>query len=181
MVGGAFDQRESEQFFGCKKPFLPLSARNDILVFESEPLEKDIVIAGSITAKLWISSDRPDTDFTIKLVDVYPPSVDFPQGFSMNISDGILRVRYRNYWEDPELMIPGKIYEIDVEAFPTANRFSAGHKIRIDISSSNYPHFDINHNTGDPEGEGQVMVQALNTVHFDKNRPSHVLLPIVDI
>ena len=87
----------------------------------------------------------------MKLVDEYPPNADYPEGFAMNLTDGILRVRYRDSWERPQLMTPGKVYAIRIDAFPTSNRFKRGHRIRIDISSSNFPHFDANPNTGDPE------------------------------
>jgi putative CocE/NonD family hydrolase len=179
MVGGAFDQVENETIFGAKVPYLPLEARHDVLVFETEVLTADTIIAGSIRAHLWISSDCVDTDFTIKLIDLYPISSDYPQGFAMNITDGIKRVRYRKSYEHPELMSPNKIYEIEIEAFSTANNFVKGHRIRFDVSSSNYPHFDINHNTGDPEGKGNVMVKARNKVYMDNIHHSYVLLPII--
>ena len=152
MRGGAFDQVEDQRFFGCRPPYLPLSSRSDVLVFETGALEEDCEVTGPVAAELWISSDCPDTDFTIKLVDVYPPSEDYPLGFSMNVTDGILRVRYRDSWENPSCMEKGKIYKIMVEAFPTSNLFAKGHKIRLDVSSSNFPHFDVNPNTGESEG-----------------------------
>ncbi|WP_020613681.1 CocE/NonD family hydrolase [Sediminispirochaeta bajacaliforniensis] len=180
MRGGAYDQKEGDRFFGSKKPYLPLEARDDIVVFQTSILDEDKVIAGPIKARLWISSDCKDTDFTIKLIDVYPISESYPQGFAMNITDGIMRVRYRNSFENPELMVPGEIYEVFVEAFSTANLFKKGHRIRIDVSSSNYPHFDVNHNTGDPEGKGQVMLKAKNRLYLDKEHASYVDLPIVN-
>lgn len=180
MVGGAFDQREDPRFFGSTPPYLPLASRNDILVYQTPMLDRAVTVAGPIKAKLWISSDCPDTDFTIKLVDVHPANEDYPHGFAMNLTDGILRVRYRDSWERPELMVPGQVYLIEVEAFATANKFEVGHRIRLDISSSNYPHFDLNPNTGYPEGEGQVTVKARNKIFMDAYRPSCVILPVVD-
>ena len=179
MQGGAFDQREGPQVFGCQEPYLPLSARPDILVFETAPLEADVEITGSIEAKLWIASDRPDTDFTLKLIDLYPPNEDYPEGFAMNLTDGIMRVRYRQSWEQPQMLTPGEAAQITVAAFPTSNLFKKGHKIRLDVSSSNFPHFDVNPNTGAPEGMGQVRQRARNRLFVDLARPSHVLLPLI--
>jgi putative CocE/NonD family hydrolase len=156
-----------------------LSARPDVLVFETAALEEDVEVTGAIEAKLWISSDRPDTDFTIKLIDVYPPNEDYPDGFAMNVTDGIQRVRYRKSFETPEMLNPGEITEVTVRAFPTSNLFKKGHKIRLDVSSSNFPHFDVNPNTGAPEGKGETRAVAKNTIHLDAAHPSHVVLPII--
>jgi len=120
-----------------------------------------------------------DTDFTAKLIDVYPPSEDWPEGFDLNLTDGIVRARYRDSPERQTLMEPGEVYEITVEPFPTANLFQAGHRIRVDISSSNYPRFDLNPNTGEPLGRATRMIPADNTIYHDAARPSHVVLPIV--
>ena len=179
MVGGAFDQREDGRFFGSEVPGRALADRPDVLVFQTEPLSEDIEVTGAIEADLWISSDCPDTDFTIKLVDVYPPNEDYPFGFAMNVADGIARVRYRDSWEEPSLMTPGEVYRVRVSAFPTSNLFHKGHLIRLDISSSNFPHFDLNYNTGEPEGKATGSHVAHNTVFADATRPSHVMLPIV--
>jgi putative CocE/NonD family hydrolase len=179
MVGGAFDQREGPRFFGLHEPYLPLAARSDVLVFETEPLAQDTEVTGPIVAHLHIVSDRPDTDFTLKLIDVHPPNEDYPEGFAMNLTDGIARARYRKSWENPEPLIPGEPTELEIAAFPTSNLFKAGHRIRLDISSSNFPHFDVNPNTGDPEGVGLTRQVARNTVYVDATRPSRVILPIV--
>jgi len=179
MEGGAFDQRESERFFGCKPPYLPLATRPDVLVFQTPPLAADIEVIGPISVKLWVASNCPDTDFTAKLIDVYPPGADYPDGYAMNITNGILRCRYRNAWEKPEMMEPGTIYEITVDAFPTANLFKTGHRIRLDISSSNFPHFDVNPNTGEPEGQSRRTRIATNTIYLDTAYPSHLVLPVV--
>ncbi len=179
MVGGAFDQREREDFFGSTEPFRPLADRDDVLVFQTEPLESAVEVTGPLVVKLWISSDCPDTDFTAKLVDVYPPNEDYPEGFAMNVTDGIIRCRYRDSWEEPSLMAPGEVYEVTIEAFPTSNLFAAGHRIRIDVSSSNYPHFDLNFNTGEPEGMATGSRVATNTVWMTAERPSHAIVPIV--
>ncbi len=179
MEGGAYDQVEDVRFFGSKAPYLPLAARHDVLVFQSPPLENDLDVTGTIFAKLWVSSTCRDTDFTIKLIDVHPPSADYPCGFAMNLTDGILRCRYRDSWESPRLMEPGEVYQITVEAFATSNLFKRGHRIRLDISSSNFPHFDVNTNTGEPEGTARRIEVATNTVYMDRARPSHLLLPVV--
>jgi len=179
MRGGAFNQVEDQRFFGCRPPYLPLSSRPDILVFETEPLEADCEVTGPVAAELWVSSDCPDTDFTMKLVDVYPPSEEYPCGFAMNVTDGILRARYRDSWEHPSLMEEGVIYRLRVEAFPTSNLFVRGHRIRLDISSSNFPHFDVNPNTGEAEGSGRLARVALNTVYMGGAHPSRLILPIV--
>ena len=97
----------------------------------------------------------------------------------MNITDGILRARYRNSWEHPSPLTPGEAVEIAIEAFPTSNLFKRGHRIRVDISSSNFPHFDVNPNTGEPEGTGLTRQIARNSVFVDAARPSRVILPIV--
>lgn len=179
--GGGFDQREEPRFYGCTRPGLPLNARPDILSFETEPLERDVAVVGPIEVKLWISSDRTDTDFTAKLVDVHPPTADDPRGFALNLTDGILRCRYRDSWERPSPMEPGVIYAITIRPFATANVFKAGHRIRLDISSSNFPKYDVNPNSGEPEGQAGVKLKALNRVWLDRTRPSHVVLPIVEL
>ena len=179
MVGGAFDQREAPQFFGSKAPYRPLAERPDLLVFQTEALELDIEVTGPIRVNLWISSSCPDTDFTAKLIDVYPPNPDYPEGYAMNLTDGVLRVRYRDSWEHPSLMVPGTVYPIHIDAFPTGNLFRRGHRIRIDISSSNFPHFDANPNTGEPEAKAESTRVATNVVYMDVSRPSHLILPVI--
>ena len=170
----------SQGFFGSRPPYLPLASRPDILVFQTPPLPADTEVCGPIQVRLWISSNCPDTDFTAKLIDVYPPNEDYPQGFAMNLTDGIMRARYRDSWIEPRFMTPGEVYELTIEPFPTCNLFKAGHRIRLDISSSNFPHFDVNPNTGEPEGRGLRTRIALNRVFMDRDRPSHLVLPIID-
>jgi hypothetical protein len=177
--GGAYDQREDSRFFGCGASGLPLSARSDVLAFETAPLPEDVAIIGPIMVELWVSSNAPDTDFTAKLIDVYPPSADFPTGFAMILSDSIFRCRYRKSWENPESILPGKPFPILIELFATANLFKAGHQIRLDISSSNFPKFDVNPNTGEPEGTGRTYNIARNTVHMAVALPSKITLPLV--
>lgn len=180
MIGGAFDQREQDRFFACASPGRDLKDRPDVISFETAPLDQDMTVAGPIRARLWVSSDCPDTDFVIKLVDVHPANSDFPKGFAMNVTDGILRARYRDSWEKPDMMEPGTVYEIDIELFATANTFRKGHKVRVDIASSNFPHFDINPNTGEPEGAWTSTVRARNRVFMDTKRPSCIYLPVLE-
>lgn len=179
MFGGAFDQRTHAGIYGAVAPFGPLAKRSDILVFETLPLTGNVEVTGPVSARLWVSSSAPDTDFTIKLVDVYPPSPDYPEGYAMNLTHGILRARFRNSFERPELMVPGQVYEIEITAFPTSNLFQAGHRIRLEVSSSNFPHFDVNPNTGAPAGQVGPRVVAHNRVHFGPSTPSQVVLPIM--
>jgi putative CocE/NonD family hydrolase len=177
---GAYHQEEREGIYGAKPPYLPLSARPDVVVFQTEPLASDVEVVGPIVVQLHASSTSLDTDFTAKLVDVHPPSSDFPSGFEMNLTDGILRARYRNGPERQQLMNPGEIYRFEIEPFPTANVFKRGHRIRVDISSSNFPRFDVNPNTGEPLGMNRRMENGDNTLYHDALRPSHVVLPIVE-
>ena len=132
-----------------------------------------------MTVRLWVASDGPDTDFTAKLIDVHPPSADYPDGFAMNLTEGLLRVRYRDSWERPTLMVPGEVYAITIELFPIGNLFVPGHRLRLDISSSNFPHFDVNPNSGEPEGSMEHPRIAENRVFVDRERPSHIVLPII--
>ncbi|MFK4444150.1 putative CocE/NonD family hydrolase [Caballeronia udeis] len=179
--GGAFDQREDERFFGTRNPGVPLAARNDIVVFETPPLEEDMAVVGPVIVRLWISSDAPDTDFTAKLIDMYPPNSDYPEGFAMNLTDGIFRCRFHRSWSEPEFLEPGRLYEITIEPFATANLFKRGHRIRLDISSSNFPHFDVNPNSGESPALARAPRIAVNTVHLGTEHPSHLVLPIVPV
>ena len=179
MRGGAYDQREGPGVFGATVAGRALAERADVLVFQTEPLAQDLEVTGPITARLWVSSDGPDTDFTVKLIDVHPPNPDYPQGFAMNLTDGILRLRYRKSFAHPQMLAQGEVAEVLVECFPTSNLFKAGHRIRLDVSSSNFPHFDVNPNTGAPEGAPGPRRIARNTVWLDRARPSHVVLPVI--
>lgn len=179
FAGGAYDQREDPRFFGCRSAGMPTSARHDVVVFETAPLEQDLAVIGSVVARLYVSSNCPDTDFTIKLIDVHPPTLDYPQGFAMNISDGILRCRYRRSFEHPHPMLEGEVCEITVEAFATANLFKAGHRIRLDVSSSNFPKYDINPNTGENFVNARLTRIATNSIHVGPQHPSRIELSVV--
>ena len=178
MQAGAFDQREGPGFFGCEVPYRPLAERDDVVVFQTAPLEDDVEVVGPIRAELFIASDAVDTDFTVKLIDVHPPSEDYPSGFAMNLTHGILRARYREGFDHETRLEPGQVYRLEIEAFPTANLFARGHRIRLDVSSSNFPHFDVNPNSGEPEGSGRTPRPARNRVYVDAARPSRLLLPV---
>ena len=179
LAGGGYDQRERPDMFGHAAPFLPLASRPDVLVFQTEPLAADLEIAGPVVAHLWIASDAPDTDITAKLIDVHPASADWPQGFALNLCEGILRCRYRDDRSAPSMLEPGRATPITVELFPTANLFRAGHRIRLDIASSEFPHYDINPQSGEPEGAWRTMRVATNTVFLDAARASSVVLPVI--
>ena len=179
MGAGAFDQRGNSRFFGCKDT-LPLNARSDVLTFQTPPLENDVEVTGPITVELHASSSARDTDFTAKLIDVCPLSDDFPDGLAINLTDSIIRARYRNGWDTPELLKPGKVYEFVFELYPTSNIFKKGHRIRLDISSSNWPRFDANPNTGGDLGTERRLEIAEQTIHHESEHPSHVVLPIIE-
>ena len=169
LVAGAYDQRGDERFFGYTGS-LPLAARPDVLVFQTPPLEKDIEVTGPLTVKLWISSTAVDTDFTVKLLDVHPPNGDYPQGFAMNVTDSIQRARYRDSRESAEFLTPDTPTPLTIVMYPTSNVFARGHRIRLDISSSNFPRFDVNPNTGEPLGRHTRLEEAHNTVFHEPGR-----------
>ena len=176
---GPAHQRETEDTFGGQEPHPLLADRADVFPFQTLPLARDLEVTGPIEVHLWITSSAVDTDFTAKLLDVHPPSDDYPDGFHMNLVDSILRTRYRDNWEAEELMEPGTVYRIKLTLPPTSNLFAAGHRIRLDVSSSNFPMFDLNPNTGEPIGRHTHTITADNTVFADRDRPSHIILPII--
>lgn len=186
VAAGGFDQRErpftgdeTKGFYGSRPPYLPLRARPDVQVFQTQPLSADAQVIGPIEVTLYASSTAIDTDFTAKLVDIYPPSNDYPSGYDLNITDGIIRARYRNSPAKQEFMRPGVVYQFRIDPFPTANVFKKGHSIRLDISSSNFPRFDLNPNTGEPLGMNRRTRKADNTIYLDARHPSRIVLPIV--
>ena len=160
LPSGAFDQR-------------PIEARPDVLVYSTPPLDWDSEVTGPITVTLYASSSAVDTDFTAKLVDVEP------SGYGRNLTDGIIRARYRRPREPASPMQPGQVYEYAIDLWATSNLFKKGHRIRLEISSSNFPRFDRNTNTGEPIGSDRGFVSALQTVYHTSEYPSHVTLPIV--
>ena len=178
MLQGAWDQRGGEHIWNWTDP-IPLSARNDIVVFQTDPLPEDLEVTGEIKVKLWASSSALDTDFTAKLIDVYPPNEDYPDGFDLNIGDGITRARFRDSMMEEKLMVPGTIYPFTIKLYPTSNIFKKEHRIRVDISSSNFPRFDLNPNTGEPLNDNRRMEIAINTILHGKEYPSHIILPVI--
>jgi predicted acyl esterase len=184
MHSGAYDQRGGEHMESLvhhdlgREP-IPLSARRDVLVFQTEPLEADLEVTGELEVRIWASSSAVDTDFTAKLIDVYPPSEDWPDGFDLMLGDGIVRARFRDSLVEEALMEPGEVYPMTIKLYPTSNVFKKGHRIRVDISSSNFPRFDLNPNTGEPLNAHRRVQTADNTLHHDRERPSHILLPVV--
>jgi putative CocE/NonD family hydrolase len=144
-------------------------------------LEEDVVIAGPVRVRVYGETDAQDTDFTAKLIDEYPASDDYPDGYALNLCDSICRGRYRGYRDEPDPITPGDVYEYYMEPYPTANVFKEGHRIRLDVSSSNFPRYDVNHNTGGAlygGADDQEPVVATNTVHHGATHPTHVELPI---
>lgn len=180
MVDGAWNQWGGKHTWSWPVS-LPLSARNDVLVFMTPPLEQDVEVVGPIHVKLWASSSAIDTDFTAKLIDVYPSSSDFPTGFDLIMGDGIIRARYRDSDKTETFITPGETYEFNIKLDPCANRFKKGHRIRVDISSSNFPRFDVNPNTGEPANDYRRKVTATNTIFHDSQYPSHIALPVVPV
>ncbi|UCF35525.1 MAG: CocE/NonD family hydrolase [Acidobacteriota bacterium] len=159
VEGGSFDQRQME-------------ARNDILVYSTEPLEKGVEVTGTIEITLYVSSDVKDTDFTVKLIDVYP------DGRAYNLDETIQRVRYREGYDKEVFMEEGQIYKVDLSPMSTSNYFKAGHRIRIEVSSSNFPRFERNLNTGGSNYDEVEGVVARNRVHYSSKHPSQIRLPI---
>jgi hypothetical protein len=191
-IGGQIDSGKNfspdgprNQKCNRKIPFcdndLPLSSRPDVLAFQTPPLDSDTIVAGMITVNLWVSSSAPDTDFTAKLIDVAPGNRDFPEGFAMNLEDRIVRVRLSPDRTKPQLLQPGEVREVSIDLLGVANLFKKGHRIRLDISSSNFPFFDVNSNTGERPGYQTHVAIAMNSVFHDKDHPSHINLPILPV
>src|SRR5690349_746842 len=161
VQAGAFDQRKME-------------ARNDILVYTSEPFKEGTELSGPIEPMLYVSSDAKDTDFTVKVLDVYP------DGRAYNLDESIQRLRYRDGYDKPMVwMEPGKVYKVALQPLNTSNYFDAGHQLRIEVSSSNFPRFDRNLNTGGNNYDEDKGVVAHNSVHHSKQYPSQVVFTVV--
>ncbi len=156
---GAKDQAEVE-------------SRHDVLVFTSLVLEEDLEITGPLSAVIYAESSATDTDFTVKLCDVYP------DGTSYNLQEGIIRARYRESWTEPSLIEPGKVYPYHIDLWATSNCFLKGHRIRVQVSSSSFPRFDRNTNAGG-EGGPQNIEVAEQTIYHDQEYPSHLILPVI--
>jgi putative CocE/NonD family hydrolase len=150
-----------------------LEMRTDVLCYTSDPLTEDLEVTGPIKVVLHAATDGRDTDWTAKLVDVSPT------GYAVNLCDGILRARYREGFGPPRLLEPGRVYPYEIEVGVTGNVFRQGHRIRLEISSSNFPRFDRNLNTGGDPGLDSEMRQARQTVHHSQALPSYILLPVI--
>jgi predicted acyl esterase len=150
-----------------------VESRGDVVLFSTHALTDPIEVTGRVTAKVYVSSDQPDTDFTVKLTDVYP------DGRSMLVNDGILRARFRESFEHEKLLEPGKIYELTVDLWSTSLIVNRGHKIRVAVSSSNAPRFDPNPNTGHAFRADNEKRVATNTIYFSREHPSRILLPVI--
>jgi putative CocE/NonD family hydrolase len=157
---GQFDQSQIEQ-------------RPDILVYTSTPLAAPLDVTGPVSVVLYARSTAPDTDFTAKLVDV------FPDGTAINLANGIQRASYRESLEHPTPITPGKVYRYEIHVWPTSNRFATGHRIRLEISSSDYPQFAPNPNTGAPFGTTVAWKTADQTILHDAAHPSALILPVI--
>jgi len=151
----------------------PVEARDDVLIYSTPPLESDVEVTGPVTLELYAKTSAVDTDFTAKLVDVWP------NGFAQNLTDGILRARYRESMEKPELLNPGQIYKLTIDVWSTSNVFKKGHRIRLEVSSSNFPRFDRNLNTGEDNAHSKRFVAATNAVLHDAEHPSVLMVPVV--
>ena len=151
----------------------PVEMRGDVLCYTSAPLREAMEVTGPIKVVLFAATDGRDTDWTAKLVDVSPG------GYAMNLCDGIIRARFHEGFESESLLEPGRIYRYEIDLSATGNLFRAGHRIRLEISSSNFPRFDRNPNTGNKLGKDTEMRTARQTVHHDAAHPSHVLLPVI--
>jgi putative CocE/NonD family hydrolase len=181
MRAGGFDQREAPGFHGCHPPYLPLGSRRDVLVFQTEPLGEPTEVTGPIEVVLWVATSAVDTDFTAKLIDVYPPCPWYPLGYALNLTDSIARLRYRNGRERGVPATPGVATPLTITLYPTSNLFMPGHRIRLDVSSSNHPRFDVNPNSGEPIGRDRRRVVADNTVFHERGRESRLILPVIPI
>jgi hypothetical protein len=151
----------------------PVESRKDVLVYSSAPLKQDMEVTGQIRVVLYASTSAADTDFTAKLVDV------FPNGEARNLTDGILRIRYRHGLDKPELAQPGEVYPLNIDVGVTSNVFLAGHSIRLEISSSNFPRFDRNPNTGRAFADESTQKKAQQVVYHSRLYPSHLLMPVI--
>ena len=151
----------------------PVEARNDVLVYTTDPFSQETEVTGPVLLDLYFQSSAVDTDFTAKLVDVWP------NGFAQNLTEGILRTSFRNSQEAQELLNPGQIYEIRVDLWSTSNVFLSGHRLRLEVSSSNFPRFDRNLNTGHISANDTQWTSATNTVLHDAAHPSTLILPVI--
>ena len=160
VIGGSLDQRKMEE-------------RNDVLVYTTEAFKEGMEVSGPVELTLYVSSDVKDTDFTVKLLDVYP------DGRAFNLDESIQRVRYREGYEKPVYMEKGQVHKVVIGPLTTSNYFEAGHRLRIEVSSSNFPRFDRNMNTGGNNYDETTGVVATNVVHHSRKYPTTLKLTVV--
>ena len=151
----------------------PAEARDDVLVYSTTPFAQDTEVTGPVSLELYAKSSAVDTDFTAKLVDVWP------DGFAQNLTEGIIRARYRDSTEKATLLNPGQVYKFNLDLWATSNVFKKGHVLRLEVSSSNFPRFDRNLNTGEQTSTAQHFVAATNAIYHDAEHPSALILPVV--
>jgi putative CocE/NonD family hydrolase len=178
ILSGPQEQRCLPQLAACRGSDRPLSERRDILVFDTPSLSDDVEVTGPIELKLWVSTTARDTDFAIQLVDVYPPGTVQEEEYPLLITEGVVRMRYRNNRTVQALLEPGEVYDVAIELTPTSNVFKKGHQIRLQVSSSSFPQYDVNPNTGEPMGYDTHAVTAVQTIHHSERYPSCLVLPI---
>ena len=176
---GPQDQRERPDT-AWSSGNLPLHTRHDLVRFRSEPLDAAIEVTGKPRVTLWVSSTARDTDIIVRLVDLYPPSGDYPDGYALNLSEGVLRMRYREGHRAALLLEADRIYRIEIELYPTSNLFSRGHRICLDVASSSFPAYDLNDQTGGPLLEpSAIPVRAQNSIFHHPQQPSCLILPVI--
>ncbi len=178
ILPGPRDQRCRADFAACRECATDLGERGDVLSFWSAPLTHDTEVTGDLACELWVSSDATDTDFVVRLIDQYPVSPLHPEGLALLISEGALRMRYREAQSTADLIEPGETYRISIELAPTSNVFKAGHLIRLDVTSSAFPAYDVNPNTGEPLGLHTAVRLARQTVFHSALERSALLLPL---
>ncbi len=159
-TAGPYDQTKVEE-------------REDVLVYSTPPLEQDVEVTGPVKLILWAASSARDTDFTGKLVDVHP------EGKAYNLCDGIVRAQFRNGMEKPALLEPGQATRFEIDLWVTSNLFRRGHRIRVEVASSNFPRFDRNPNSGKPFGTDTELLSAKQTIFHDREHASQLVLPVI--
>jgi len=179
ILSGPWDQRCREWFAACHGKTNPLSNRNDVLCFRSDPLDDEVEVTGEPYLYLWAATDAPDTDFIVRLVDEYPASDLHPNGLALALCEGAVRLRYRDDRASEELVTPGATYALRIELSPTSNLFKRGHRIRLDVTSSAFPAYDVNPNSGEPLGRSITERVARQQVHHSRSASSYVELPVV--
>jgi putative CocE/NonD family hydrolase len=160
MAMGVLDQTKVEQ-------------REDVLVYTGEVLTEDVELTGPISLTLYAASSAPDTDFTAKLIDLRPDN------YAQNIAEGVIRARFRESQTSPSLITPGEVYAYSIDMWATSHVFKAGHRFRLEVSSSNFPHYDRNPNTGHDFGVDTELQTAQQTIFHDNRYQSHLVLPVI--